>query len=73
MRAPLAQAELERMRTELDGVAAELAACRERYHAPGRQPIARDVGAALRTYRRLHDRIAAVLAGLAEAGEPRSG
>ena len=67
---PLATAELERVQAEIEVVAAELEACRARYLDPARQPLPWEAAEALGTYRRLHERIAAVLASLLEAAEP---
>jgi hypothetical protein len=64
--------ELERLQAELDAVAAELARSRERFLTAGRRPAGRELAPALLTYRRLYDRIAAVLAELTavEAARP---
>lgn len=66
----LEEADLERMRAELAGIAAELVARRVRLLDARRRLEAGEVEAALGAYRGLYDRIAAVLACLLGADGP---
>jgi hypothetical protein len=66
------EADLDRMRSGLDDLAAELARSRQRFVGTGRRPGGGDLDAALLTYRRLHDRITLVLGELTAAAQASS-